>query len=252
MPLSRRPVSPFPLYFKVMLEIRENILSGKWSPGFQIPGELELARQVGVSVITIRQALGHLVREGYVRRERAKGTFVNWTGPVRQSINLEVEAEDLVTLRRYGTSFKLIAIEPIDPAKEIRQKYRLPANEKLTRIVRLRMSHGQPIAYVISYVPSRIASRISETRLVRQPLSNAIEAILRIKITGVKHVVAAKLSDDEVSAHLGIPAGSPVLFVERDYLHKKDRILSSVGFYRTDLFTYELTLKRRTRVPRED
>jgi DNA-binding GntR family transcriptional regulator len=111
MPLARRPVSPFPLYFKVMLEIRENILSGKWSPDFQIPGELELARQLGVSVITIRQALGQLVREGYVRRERAKGTFVTWTGPVRQSINLEVEAEDLVTLRRYGTSFKLIAIE---------------------------------------------------------------------------------------------------------------------------------------------
>jgi GntR family transcriptional regulator len=246
MALARRPVSPFPLYFKVMMEIRENILSGKWSPGFQIPGELELARQRGVSVVTIRQALGQLVQEGYVRRERAKGTFVNWTGPLRQSINLEVEAEDLVTLDRYGTSFKLIEVEPIEPAKEIRQDFRLSANEKLTRIVRLRMSHGQPLAYVISYVPSRIASRISETRLGRQPLSNAIEATLRIKITGVKHVVAAKLSDDVVSSHLGIPAGSPVLYVERDYLHKKDMVLRSVGFYRTDLFSYELTLKRRT------
>ena len=245
MPLTRRPVSPFPLYFKVMLEIRENILSGKWSPGFQIPGELELARQIGVSAITIRQALAQLVQEGYVRRERAKGTFVNWSGPVRQSINLEVEAEDLVTLRRYGTSFKLIAIEPIDPAKEISQEFRLPANDKVTRIVRLRMSHGQPIAYVISYVPSRIASRISAKRLGRQPLSNAIEATLRVKISGVKHVVAAKLADDVVSAYLGIPAGSPVLYVERDYLHKKDMVLRSVGFYRTDLFSYELTLKRR-------
>lgn len=244
MPLARRPVSPFPLYFKVMLEIRENILSGKWSPGLQLPGELELGRQFGVSVITIRQALGQLVREGYIRRERAKGTFVNWTGPVRQSINLEVEAEDLVTLKRYGTSFKLIEIEPIDPLKGNRQGFRLPAHEKLTRIVRLRMSYGQPLAYVISYVPSRIVSRISETRLRRQPLSNAIEATLRIKITGVKHVVAAKLSDDEVSAHLGIPAGSPVLYVERDYLHKKEMVLRTIGYYRSDLFSYELKLKR--------
>lgn len=247
MRLTGRPVSPFPLYFKIMLEIRENILSGKWTPGYQIPGEKELARQLGVSVITIRQALGHLVQEGYVRRERAKGTFVNWAGPLRQSINLEVEAEDLVTLNRYGTSFKLIAIEPIDPAKEIRQEFRLPANEKVTRIVRLRMSHGQPLAYVISYIPSRIASKISEKRLGRQPLSNAIEATCRIKITGVKHVVAARLSEDEVSAHLGIPAGSPVLFVERDYLHKKEMVLRTIGYYRSDLFSYELTLKRRMR-----
>jgi DNA-binding GntR family transcriptional regulator len=50
--LAKKPGSPFPLYFKVMMEIRDNILSGKWAR-FQIPGELELARQLGISVITI-------------------------------------------------------------------------------------------------------------------------------------------------------------------------------------------------------
>jgi GntR family transcriptional regulator len=247
MHLAKRPVSPFPLYFKVMLEIRENILSGKWTPGYQIPGEQELARQLGVSVITIRQALGQLAQEGLVRRERAKGTFVNWTGPSRQSVNLEVEAEDLVTLNRHGTSFKLLAIEAVAPGKQIEQQFRLPSQERATRIIRLRMSHSQPLAYVISYLPSRIASRISRNRLLRQPLSNAIEAACRIKVTGVKHVVAARLSDDEVSAHLGIPPGSPVLFVERDYLHKNDIVLRTMGFYRSDLFSYELKLHPKQR-----
>jgi DNA-binding GntR family transcriptional regulator len=50
-----------------------------------------------------------------------------------------------------------------------------------------------------------------------------------------------------VSAQLGIPAGSPVLYVERDYLHKKQLILRTVGFYRSDLFSYELQLKRKRR-----
>lgn len=245
--LAKKPGSPFPLYFKVMMEIRDNILSGKWRPGFQIPGELELARQLGISVITIRQALGQLVQEGYVRRERAKGTFVNWTGPLRQSINLEVEAEDLVTLDRDGTSFKLLAVEPTEPPEEIRQEFRIPTSEKVTRITRLRLSYGQPLAYVFSYLPFRIASRISEKRLVRQPLSKAIEASCRVRLTGVKHVVAARLSDDDVSAQLGIPAGSPVLYVERDYLHKKQLILRTIGFYRSDLFSYELQLKRKRR-----
>ena len=68
-----RPPLPLPLYFKVMMEIRENILSEEWAPGAQIPGEMDLAQRLGVSVITIRQALGQLVHEGYVRREKAKG-----------------------------------------------------------------------------------------------------------------------------------------------------------------------------------
>jgi hypothetical protein len=43
---------------------------------------------------------------------------------------------------------------------------------------------------------------------------------------------------------LEIPAGSPVLFVERNYLCKKELVLRTVGFYRSDLFRYELKLKR--------
>ena len=54
-----RPTSPLPLYFQVMTAIRENILTGEWAPGTQIPGELDLAQRLGVSVITIRQALGN-------------------------------------------------------------------------------------------------------------------------------------------------------------------------------------------------
>jgi len=45
------------------------------------------------------------------------------------------------------------------------------------------------------------------------------------------------------------PAGSPVLFVERNYLCKKELVLRTVGFYRSDLFRYELKLKRRSVKP---
>src|SRR5258708_1926723 len=143
-----RPASPLPLYFKVMIEIRESILSGEWAPGAQIPGELDLARRLGVSVITVRQALGQLVHEGFVRREKAKGTFVSWNGPIRQSASLEVEADDLVTLDRASTSFKLISIEPVAPPKEIQEKLSLGAHERVTRIVRIRLSQSKPLAYV--------------------------------------------------------------------------------------------------------
>jgi GntR family transcriptional regulator len=240
-----RPASPLPLYFKVMIEIRENILSGEWAPGAQIPGEVDLARRLGVSVITVRQALGQLVLEGFVRREKAKGTFVSWNGPSRQSVNLEVEADDLLTVNRNSTSFKLIAVEPVEPPKEIMQRFRIGTKEKLTRIIRIRLSQGQPLAYVISYVPSRIGSKIREKDLTRSPLPAIVENLSHFRITEVRHAVGARLSDDEASAHLAIPAGSPVLFIERDYLHNKETALSSVGFYRSDLFRYELTLKRK-------
>ena len=247
MRLARKSVSPLPLYFKVMMQVRENILSGEWSSGSQIPGELGLAQKLGVSVITVRQALGQLEQDGYVRRERARGTFVSWNPPLRQSISLEVPADDVATIHPDGTTFKLLSFDLVAPPVEIEQSLRLPPGEQVTRIIRIRLAQGEPLAFVTSYVPSRIGSRIQARDLAGCPLNRIVENLLPFKITAVKHTVAARLSDDEVSDHLGIPAGSPMLYIERDYLHKKEMVLRSVGFYRTDLFTYELTLKRRTR-----
>jgi len=244
MRLARRPGSPVPLYFKVMTEFRDNILSGTWSRGFQLPGELDLARRRGVSVITVRQALGQLAQEGFVRRERAKGTFVSWSGPVNQAINLEIEADNLVTLNPEGTSFKLLRTETIEPPAVRRLDFGLASDEKITRMTRLRMARGQPLAYVYSYVPTRIAAKLPQKSLLKLPLSSVIENAQRIRITDVRHLIGAKLADDEVSASLEIPPGSPVLFVERNYLHKKDLLLRTVGFYRSDLFRYELKLRR--------
>ncbi|HEY7560228.1 MAG TPA: GntR family transcriptional regulator [Candidatus Binatia bacterium] len=243
--LVKKPGSPFPLYYKVMMEIRENILSGKWRSDSQIPGELDLARQLGVSVITVRQALGQLAQEGYLRRERARGTFVNWKGPLRQSVSLEVPADDLVTVNRFVTTFKLLALALVDPPDEIRRDLKIGDDEKVTRIDRMRLSQGQPLAYVISYLPCQLGSKIRAKDLARLPLNTIVENLLPCKIAEVKHTVAARLADDEVADHLGIPAGSPVLYVERDYLHNKAMVLKTVGYYRSDLFSYELTLKRR-------
>ena len=162
-------------------------------------------------------------------------------------MSLEVPADDLVTVNPYGTSFKLLAHDLAEPPKEIMRDLRIGASEKMMRITRIRLSQGQPLAYVISYIPSCLGSKIRAKDLAHLPLNTIVENLLPFKITEVKHTVAARLADDEVAKHLGIPAGSPVLYVERDYLHKKEMLLRSVGFYRTDLFTYELTLKRRSR-----
>lgn len=243
MRLAKRTASPVPLYFKVMMQVRERILSGTWGYGYRLPGEIELARQLGVSVITVRQALAHLCQEKLLTREWRKGTFVSWRGPLKKSVQLEVETEDLAPVDTDGTSFNVLNLEDVEPAHELRRDFGLSTDEKVRKIERIRLAHGRPLAYVVSYVPLRIAARIRIKGLKTIPLSTVIEGSLGIKISNVKHVVEAKLSDDEVSAHLDIRPGSPVLYVERDHFHKKSLIMRTAGFYRSDLFRYELQLK---------
>jgi GntR family transcriptional regulator len=245
MRLAKRTASPVPLYFKVMMEIRDEILSGKWSYGHRLPGEIELARRLGVSVITVRQALAQLRAQNLLTREWRKGTFVSWKGPLKKSVQLEVETEELAPVETEGTTFKVLNLEDVEPSPEFCRDFRLSAHEKVRKIERLRLADRRPLAYVVSYLPARVAARIRIKGIQTIPLSTVIESSLRVKISDVKHIIEAKLSDALVSTQLHIPQGSPVLYVERDHFYKKRLIMRTAGFYRSDLFRYELKLKRK-------
>src|SRR5262245_1700819 len=58
----------------------ERIARGEWKPGATLPNEGDLARAFGVSVGTIRKALGFMEEERLLTRRQGKGTFVKDQG----------------------------------------------------------------------------------------------------------------------------------------------------------------------------
>jgi len=65
-----------PLYYQLETILRKKITSGDFPPEAPLPSEEMLAAEYGVSRITVRQALSYLEKDGYVLRQRGKGTFV--------------------------------------------------------------------------------------------------------------------------------------------------------------------------------
>ena len=69
------------LYVQIYAIILEKIEGGEWPLGTQIPPEDELCRIYEVSKVTVREAINELVREGYLKRQQGKGTFVLYSVP---------------------------------------------------------------------------------------------------------------------------------------------------------------------------
>lgn len=61
---------------EIMIQMKDNIISGEWLPGKKIPGEMELSSLFGVSRISVRYAIHQLVGMGLLLSKRGKGTFV--------------------------------------------------------------------------------------------------------------------------------------------------------------------------------
>ncbi|MDF2842548.1 MAG: GntR family transcriptional regulator [Herbinix sp.] len=69
-------------YSVVKQSIMDKIQSGELKPNDKLPSEEEYSETFNVSGITIRKALSELANEGYIKRTKRKGTFVN--GPVSE------------------------------------------------------------------------------------------------------------------------------------------------------------------------
>lgn len=64
------------LYLEIYNDLKEKILNNTYQPGDKLPTELELAKRYGVSRITSQRALTDLERDGFIHRQRGRGSFV--------------------------------------------------------------------------------------------------------------------------------------------------------------------------------
>ncbi len=65
-----------PLYSIIYDHLRDEILRQHYAPGARLPTEVELAKDFGVSRITSKRAMEELERDGYIYRQRGRGSFV--------------------------------------------------------------------------------------------------------------------------------------------------------------------------------
>jgi DNA-binding LacI/PurR family transcriptional regulator len=70
------PIESPPKYVHLAQRLLRQIAQKNLRPGDYLGTESELAKQHGVSRVTVRQALLVLARDGYISRVKAKGTFI--------------------------------------------------------------------------------------------------------------------------------------------------------------------------------
>jgi len=204
-----------PLHVTIAEQLVAAIASGALPAGTRLPPERHLADSLGVSRMTVRQALGDLERDGLVRRVvgRAGGTFVSERGPVRSAAGTAgLSAE----LRRHGGAN---AVEPISAAVEpagrrVAAALDLKRSDPVVVITRLRLAGGKPLAVERASLPSRLFSDIEDMDLSGSLYDVMGEGFGLRPVSAVERLelVEARPSD---ARSLGVRRDAPLLLVER-------------------------------------
>lgn len=68
--------SELPIYAQIKEQLKEQILNGQIPEGSTLPSIRQLAKEVGVSVITTTRAYSDLEEEGFIATMQGKGSVV--------------------------------------------------------------------------------------------------------------------------------------------------------------------------------
>lgn len=125
-------------------------LIGRTPAGQRLLSEPELARQLGVSRATLREAMRSFETQGLIRRRQGSGTFVVGKVAVIDS-GLEV-LESLETMaKRLGleVSVSNLSLEETKADAENATALDVSEGTKLTRVRRVIRADGRPVAYLV-------------------------------------------------------------------------------------------------------
>ena len=115
--------SELPIYAQIREQIKEQILNGQIEEGSALPSIRQLAKEVGVSVITTTRAYSDLEEEGFISSVQGKGSIVlsKDNAFLREQYLVRIE-EGLETAIRTAKSAGLSKDELVDIFQNLLEK----------------------------------------------------------------------------------------------------------------------------------
>ncbi len=125
--------------------------------GDRLPSEPDLAKQLGVSRATLREAMRTFEAQGLIRRRQGAGTFVVGQVPVIDA-GLEL-LESLETMaQRLGLQISVsdLQVDPVASDADAAGQLGLPPAAVLTRVRRVIQADNRPVAYLVDTLPEEV------------------------------------------------------------------------------------------------
>ena len=237
--------SPIPLYYQLETVFRNKIASGEWPVGSKMPNEIELAKNYGVSIMTVKQALSMLVTEGIISRKRGVGTYVEEKANGDVLHPLEGSFKQAIGGMMASTAMKVLDYNIITPPKHIADKLKITIDNNMLCFKRLYFfNSSSPFCLTVHYIKEEIGQYVRKEDLKKSPVTVLIDEKSPVRVGYAKQIMRASIADDYLSGLFEVNIGFPMLKVERTVYSTKNEPLQYVDiYYRADKYVFRAELK---------
>lgn len=203
---------PRSLHLRILEEVQDNIVSGRWPPGFRIPFETEMAREYGCSRMTVNKVLTQLTQSGLLVRNRKSGTFVK----APQSLSAALQITSIRTeVEQSGKEYSYILLGDDVRALKSEEQTRFGSQEldQVREITCLHSANGAPFCLEERIINMEAVPEIRQVDFTEEAPGNWL--LKKVPWNSAEHQIMAISASDHVAKALQITKGDACLVVER-------------------------------------
>lgn len=205
---------PEPLYHQLEAALRDRIMSGEWGHGIQIPTEAQLCKAYNVSRVTVRQAVLKLVEQGYLERDRGRGTFVREPTLIAGVRGLRSFSEEMEALSlRPGARVLRMRLAPA--SSQVAEQLEIAVEAPVVEIRRLRTGDDQPIGIQTSCLPAARFPDLEQINLADQSLYECLRRSYGVRSIEARETFRVTKITAEDAKLLQTRGGACAFWVER-------------------------------------
>lgn len=205
--------SQIALYRQLKDWVVGEIARGMWATGSLLPSERALGTELGVSRITVRQALRELVQEGVLESVPGKGFFV--AARPSHALHGILSLTALAAERGLTVSNRILSARRVPASLELARRLGADIGTALLHIARLRLLDGVAVTIQRLWLPEALCPGLLDEDLEIASIPSLLSGTFGIELEGAEATIGARPADADERRLLELAIGASVLTVDR-------------------------------------
>lgn len=217
-------------------------LISETEPGGRLPSEPKLAKQMGVSRATLREAMRLFETQGVIHRRQGVGTFVI---PPSQVMDTGLEVLESILSQAERKNLKIAVgpysmIEREATEKEI-EVLGISSDRNVLQISWVMETPDRPVAYLVDVLPAGMLSLGDAGQYFKGSVLDLLMSSPDLKLTTSRTELSAVAAPAEIARSLGIQRGDVVLCFEATLFSSDGKVVDySHSYYLPGYFRFHV------------
>lgn len=226
----------------IIQKISQEIESGTWPSGSQLPSETELANIFHVSRATIRQALQEMAYSGKIIKKRGIGTFVG-NKTIQYGINDLVSITNLISQSGYEVNVEQVSLKIEKPSPKYCELLGLSELDPVYAVERIILADKIPVVFERIIYPTWILTGVTEEAFYGSNFQMLEQR--GIYIQSSEGTIRPVSASQHMASLLKLSPKAPLLLMDSVFQNQNQETVYCVEDFFTEKFSFPI---RRVRL----